>query len=356
MKASQETIQVRKGEELNKDRLAAFITGHLPEVPEGELQIEQFGAGHSNLTYLLRIGDWEAVLRRPPFGPVAPKAHDMQRECKILASLHPFYPAAPKPYIFSDDISIVGSNFFIMERRKGIVVDTEFPDNITYTPAIGKRISKLMVEKLAELHQIDYTKTDLVTMSKPDGFMERQVGGWTKRYERAKTEEIPGVDELTNWLKLNIPTSENPAIIHYDYKMNNAMYSEDFTTLEGLFDWEMTTVGDPLADVGVALVYWMESTDPEMIKNGFGKPPVTIKEGFFTREEFMNEYAKKSGKDLSNMHFYLTFAYFKLAVICQQIYYRYHQGQTNDERFRHLNHYVASLIEYARSYSKGVVK
>jgi len=342
-----DTIPVRKGEELAPNKLKAFLKKNLNDVPEGELVIEQFGAGHSNLTYLLKTGNWEAVLRRPPLGPVAPKAHDMQREYTILKNLHPVYSTAPKPYIFSDDKSIVGSPFFIMERRKGIFLDTEFPPEITYKKELGKEISSLMVDKLVELHNVDYTKTDLVNLAKPDGFMERQVTGWIKRYKRAKTDEVAVVDQLTKYLKKNVPKSPAPTVIHYDYKLNNALFSSDFKEMKGLFDWEMTTIGDPLADIGAAMSYWIQEDDPEMLRTGLGKPPVTVKKGFHTRDEFLHDYSLKSGRDLANIDFYLTFAYFKLAVICQQIYYRYKQGQTKDKRFAHFNQFVKNLMEQA---------
>jgi aminoglycoside phosphotransferase (APT) family kinase protein len=349
-----DTIHVRQGEELNKVIVSKFIRKNLANIPSGELEIEQFGAGHSNLTYLLKIGSWEAVLRRPPHGPVAPKAHDMKREYRILNNLHPLFSTAPKPYIYSDDKSIVGSSFFVMERRKGLVIDTEFPNSVSYTPEIGRKLSEIMVDKLVELHQVDYMKTDLLSISKPNGFMERQVAGWTKRYYLSKTDDIPGVNELTKWLEKNVSTGTDSAIIHYDYKLNNAMFSEDCSEMIGLFDWEMTTVGDPLADLGAALGYWIEDSDPEELKNGFNKAPVTTRNGFYTREEFMQEYARKSGRDLSNIHFYLTFAYFKLAVIGQQIYYRFKKGQTQDQRFANLNRLVESLIHHALNYSRGI--
>ncbi|HLS60503.1 MAG TPA: phosphotransferase family protein [Virgibacillus sp.] len=348
-----DTIHVRKGEELNVEVVQKFIDEQIESAPTGPLEIEQFGAGHSNLTYLLRIGSWEAVLRRPPLGPVAPKAHDMEREYKILSSLHPHYPVAPNPYVYAADKTIIGSPFFIMERRKGLVLDTEFPQGIIYEPEIGQKISELMVDQLVALHQIDYTKTDLAVMTKPDGFMERQVGGWINRYERSKTDDVPRIGELTAWLEANIPVSSAPTIIHYDYKLNNAMFNEDFTQMTGLFDWEMTTVGDPLADVGAAMSYWIQADDPPLLKTGLGQPPVTVMEGFFTREEFIEAYAKKSGRDLSHIHYYLTFAYFKLAVICQQIYYRYQQGQTADPRFSQFNLFVNNLILHASETAKG---
>lgn len=228
-----------------------------------------------------------------------------------------------------------------------MVLDTEFPDDTVYTPELGRKISELLVDQLVRLHQVDYKKTKLVDMVKPEGFMERQVAGWIGRYERAKTDEVKDLDELTEYLKSNVPESAEPTIIHYDYKLNNAMFSNDYSEMTGLFDWEMTTVGDPLADVGAAMSYWIQADDPEMLKKGLGKPPVTVMEGFFTRAEFIERYAEKSGRDVTSIDYYLTFAYFKLAVICQQIYYRFKKGQTQDQRFAHFNRFVENLIQYA---------
>jgi aminoglycoside phosphotransferase (APT) family kinase protein len=342
-----DTIQVRKGEELNIPLLEKFLRENIAGIPEEKLTIEQFGAGKSNLTYCLQIGDWEAVLRRPPLGPVAPKAHDMQREFRILNELNPIFSLAPQPILFSNDHSIIGSTFFLMERKKGVVLDTEFPNNIQPTAEIGKRLSEIMVEQLVKLHEIDYIQTKLTEISRPEGFMERQVHGWISRYERAKTDEVVGVERLQKWLVKNIPSSQTPTVIHYDYKLNNAMFSEDLSKMVGLFDWEMTTVGDPLADLGSAMSYWTQADDPELLKTGLGEPPVTVFDGFLTRKEFIELYAKKSGREVSNMNFYLTFAYFKLAVIGQQIYYRHKKGQTSDQRFAKFDQFVKSLIQHA---------
>lgn len=344
---TQATIPVRKGEEIDLQKLEEFLRLSIEGLPEGELEIRQFGAGHSNLTYALKIGEWEGVLRKPPLGPVAPKAHDMEREFKILQSLAPIFPAAPKPYVFSEETSITGSPFFIMERRHGIVLDTEFPTGTEATAELGKKISEKMVDTLVELHAIDYKKTALAGMAKPEGFMERQVSGWIGRYERAKTNDIEEVEALKKWMLANIPVSQEPTIIHYDFKLNNTMFSEDYSEITGLFDWEMTTVGDPLADLGAAMSYWIQADDPELLKKGMGKPPVTVNEGFYTRVEFIRSYAEKSGRDVSQIDFYLTFAYFKLAVIVQQIYYRYKNGQTQDPRFANFDLFVKSLIRYA---------
>ncbi len=349
MEQSDGLISVRAGEELDKNLLERFLRNKIEHLPAGELEIQQFGAGHSNLTYALQIGDWKAVLRRPPLGPVAPKAHDMEREYKVLSALHPVFKTAPKPFVLSKDASIVGSPFFVMERRHGVVLDTDFPEGTEPTEELGQKISEKMVDLLVELHSLDYRKTPLVDMAKPNGFMQRQVEGWVGRYGRAQTDPIEGVDQLSKWLLKNIPVSQEPAIIHYDFKLNNALFSEDFSEITGLFDWEMTTVGDPLADLGAAMSYWIQADDPSLLRNGLGKAPVTVLDGFYSREEFIARYGAKSGRDISHMNFYLTFAYFKLAVIVQQIYYRYKMGQTKDSRFAHFDQYVKSLVTHALS-------
>ncbi|MEH7076770.1 phosphotransferase family protein [Neobacillus drentensis] len=347
---SKDTIPVRKGEELNLAALGEFLQENIKNLPGGPLEILQFSAGHSNLTYQIKKGNWEAVLRRPPLGPVAPKAHDMEREYKILSDLHPIFPTAPKPLLFSNNESIVGSPFFLMERKNGYVIDTSFPDGISVTDDLCRNLSEIMVDRLVELHSLDYRQTGLAHISKPAGFMERQVHGWIGRYERAQTDEIACLEQLKKWLINHIPQKHESTIIHYDYKFNNAMFNEDFTQMVGLFDWEMTTVGDPLADLGVAMGYWNQNDDSELLIRGLGKAPITaVHDGFFTRKEFIDLYAKKSGRDITSFNFYLTFAYFKLAVIGQQIYYRYKKGQTTDPRFANFNYFVKNLLQHAAS-------
>lgn len=342
-----DTIQVRANERLDEVKLQLFLKSQFPDLPEGILEISQFSAGHSNLTYCLKVGDFEAVLRRPPHGPVAKKAHDMKREFTILSALHPLLAAVPKPFVYIEDRDIIGSDFFIMERKKGIVLDTDFPKGIEHSEQLARQISEKMVDSLVALHAIPYQDTMLKDIVKPEGFMERQVLGWIERYDKAKTAQHAEVEALTTWLKDHIPTNSEATIIHYDYKLNNAMFSNDFTEMIGLFDWEMTTVGDPLADLGVAMSYWMHADDPKMLLYALGEPPVTILPGFYTRQEFIQRYAEKSGRDVSAIDYYITFAYFKLAVICQQIYYRYVNGQTKDDRFAQMDKMVAALIQQA---------
>ncbi|MGP4060767.1 phosphotransferase family protein [Halobacillus sp. H74] len=342
-----DTKPVRAGEELDASKIASFLRETM-DVPKGEMDVRQFGAGHSNLTYELSVGKkWKVVLRRPPMGPVAPKAHDMEREYKILNSLHPVFPLAPKPFLYESG-NLIGRPFFVMERREGLVFDQEFPDGVAATAELGESLSETMVDRLVELHAIDYKETGLREMVKPEGFMERQFHGWMKRYDRARTDDVVSGERLKKWLLDHIPNSPESSIIHYDYKLNNAMFSkENPSQMVGLFDWEMTTVGDPLADVGAAMSYWIQPEDPELLKTGLGKPPVTVQGGFFKRDEFLQRYAEKSGRDLSEIHVYMTFAYFKLAGIIQQIYYRYKQGQTEDPRFAGMNVFVNNLIEHA---------
>ncbi|WP_285766401.1 phosphotransferase family protein [Peribacillus sp. SI8-4] len=342
-----DTIPVRPGEELDSSVLENFIRKNVKGLPDEPLNLKQFSTGYSNLTYQLKIGEWEAVLRRPPLGPVAPKAHDMKREHHILSSIHPYFQAAPEPILFSDDESIVGAPFFLMERKHGLVMDGAFPEGLIPTEGHCRNLSHVMVNRLADLHSIPFAKTGLVEISRPDGFMERQVHGWISRYERAKTNEIKELKPLISYLKKTIPKFSQTSIIHYDYKINNAMFNQDLTEMVGLFDWEMATIGDPLADLGVALSYWTERNDPELIKIGLGHASLTTIKGFFTREEFIQEYATRSGRDVANIDFYVTFGYFKLAVILQQIYSRYKKGQTNDPRFSQLGQTVKSLVTHA---------
>ncbi|MFJ7639279.1 phosphotransferase family protein [Peribacillus sp. NPDC097225] len=342
-----DTIPVRSGEELGVKRLEAFLQEKIVDLPNDPLEVQQFSTGYSNLTYQLKVGEWEAVLRRPPLGPVAPKAHDMKREYHILSSIHPYFQAAPEPILFSDDVSVVGSPFFLMERKHGIVIDSKFPKDIVPTVEKCRQLSTIMVDQLADLHSIPYEKTGLAQISKPDGFMERQVHGWISRYERAKTDEIKEVGPLVAYLQKNMPRYSQTSIIHYDFKINNAMFNQNLSEMVGLFDWEMSTVGDPLADLGVALSYWTESGDPEMVKSGLGQASLTTLDGFLSRNEFIEAYAVRSGRDVSTIDYYLTFGYFKLAVILQQIYYRYELGQTKDIRFSSLGKMVKSLITHA---------
>ena len=272
---AKDTIQVRKGEELNEKKLETFLRERF-ELPNAPLEIEQFPTGASNLTYFIKVGDWEAVLRRPPFGPVPPKAHDMARESMVLSKIHPVFRLAPKPYIYTEDETIIGKPFFIMERRRGIVLDTDFPKGYRPKPNDGERLSERMVDQLVALHKLDLEKSGLHMIGHPEGFLERQVHGWIGRYERSKTEVLPEVDALHDWMKATIPVWGAPTVIHYDYKFNNVMFDEKLENIIGIFDWEMTTVGDPLADLACTMSYWTQETDPIFLKEALAEIPLQL--------------------------------------------------------------------------------
>jgi aminoglycoside phosphotransferase (APT) family kinase protein len=324
-----DTRPVRDSEKLDAPRLAAYLREHLP-LPAAEPVVEQFPGGHSNLTYLLRFGDTEMVLRRPPFGPVPARAHDMAREYRILAAVHPVFPLAPRPLLLCEDTSIIGSIFYVMERRRGVIIHDREPAGLT--PQLRQRISESVIDTLAGLHAV----TPAASIGKPAGFVPRQVQGWTERWHGSKTGEVADMDLLAAWLAQRIPPDPSqPSIVHGDYKLDNVMLeAHDLTRVAGVFDWEMTAFGDPLVDVGIVLCYWV-----------YAFP--MAEEGWFTREEILERYAARSGRDLSNIRFYETFALFKLAVVLQQIYARYKRGQTDDPRFAALGARVQDIARVA---------
>jgi aminoglycoside phosphotransferase (APT) family kinase protein len=336
-----DTAAVRAGEELNQQALHAYLEGKLDGVEN--LIIEQFPGGHSNLTYLLRTPAREYVLRRGPLGPVAPKAHDMAREYKVLKAVHPFFRPAPEVFLVCEDPAILGAVFFVMERRRGIVVRDRVPPELAAFPDYPQRVSRGFVDCLVELHSIDIEKQGLISLGKPDGFLERQVRGWFDRWLRAKTEENALMDRIIQWLTDRLPTSPAPTLVHNDFKLDNVMLNlEDPGRIEAVLDWEMATVGDPLVDLGLILCYWAQPSDP-----GGTKASITAQPGWYTRDELIGRYAEKTGRDLSLINYYEVFAIFKLAVVLQQIYVRFHRGQTQDERFRHFDKRVHNLIQQA---------
>ncbi|MBA3474466.1 MAG: phosphotransferase family protein [Rubrobacter sp.] len=346
-----ETIKVREGEDFDPGAVERYMREHIEGLPDGDLEVRQFPSGASNLTYLVKIGDWEGVLRRPPQGPLPPKAHDMGRESNLMMKLHEAFPLAPKPYFFTDDESIIGAPFYVMERREGVNVDDSFPEGVEPNEELCRGMSRMVADTLVELHAVDWREAGLEELGKPEGFLERQVKGWLGRYDEAKTEEIEEVEPLTEWISRDVPESPPATIIHNDYKLNNLILNpDDLTDVRAVVDWEMATIGDPLFDLAVSLSYWVEAGDSQELKEVL--PTVTDMPGFFTRKEFVDYYAEKSGRDLSDMHWYMVFGYFKLAVILQQIYARWHSGQTQDERFANFNERVKNLILHAHELSR----
>jgi aminoglycoside phosphotransferase (APT) family kinase protein len=332
---------VRQGEELDLPRLADWLRSQ--DLPWQQLSQQQFPRGHSNLTYLVRLDDRELVLRRPPFGSKVKSAHDMGREARILQKLHPVFPLAPRVVALCDDTAVLGAPFYLMEPIRGTILRGATPKE-ALTAEQMSALCKSFVGTLAALHAVDWRAAGLE--GKPDGFVRRQVEGWTRRWQDAKTEEVPEVDGVARWLLQRIPPESGAAFIHNDYKYDNLVLSAvDPTRIIGVLDWEMATAGDPLMDLGTALGYWVEETDPEPLK-AFAFGP-TFVPGSHTRAQLVEEYGRATGRDVSGMLFYSVFALFKITVILQQIYKRYLEGKTHDERFAALGMGVQLLTTAA---------
>jgi aminoglycoside phosphotransferase (APT) family kinase protein len=322
---------VRSGEELDASTLEPFLRSHFPQ-ETGALSIKQFPSGHSNLTYAIRLGSKELVLRRPPFGSKVKSAHDMGREFRVLSQLHAVYPPAPQVLLYCDDDSILGAPFYVMKPIKGIILRRDPPHGLLFPPETARKLCESFVDNLALLHSLDYAAIGLADLGKPLGYIERQVRGWIERYHASKTHDYPEVQQISDWMQQHLPSSGDGTLIHNDYKFDNVVLdSEDVTRIIGVLDWEMCTIGDPLSDLGTALAYWIAAADPEELQQTRWGP--TNYPGSLTRAELVHRYALATGRDVSNMVFYLVFARFKIGVIVQQIYYRYHGGLTKDQRF-----------------------
>lgn len=332
---------IRSGEDLDLSRLQDWLQPHLPT--KGVLSVEQFPSGHSNLTYLIRVGDQDYVLRRPPFGNQVKSAHDMGREYRVLSKLCEVYAPAPRPYVFCEDKDIIGDEFYVMERREGIVLRRDnTPKELSSNPEAMKELGMSFIDNLATLHTLDYEAAGMADLGKPAGYAERQVMGWNKRYQKAKTDDWPDVEQLGQWLQDNLPDDSSPGLVHNDYKYDNVMLSaDDLTTIVAVFDWEMATIGDPLMDLGTTLSYWVQEDDPEEIRKVVFGP--TMLPGSPTRHELASRYADRTGASLPDLLYYYAFGMFKLAVILQQIYARYARGMTSDARFAGMSPSVAAL-------------
>ena len=326
-----QSAPVRQGEEFDAARLEKFLRSRFPDAA-GRLMVEQFPSGHSNLTYCLLLGDREMVLRRPPFGSKVETAHDMSREYGVLSRLHAVFPPAPKALLYCDDLSVLGAPFYLMERVRGIILRRELPPGLALLPGTAQRLSHSFIDTLAELHGLDYAAAGLAELGRPEGYAERQVNGWTKRYRGSQTHDIPEFERIAAWLGERVPPDGGAALIHNDYKYDNmALDTEDITKIAGVLDWEMCTVGDPLMDLGTALSYWIDPGDPDDLQQIRWGP--TTAPGSLTRAQLAERYAERTGRDVSHGVFYYCFGLFKTAVIAQQIYYRYHHGLTKDKRF-----------------------
>ena len=329
-------VTVRQGEELDKEKLESYLKEKLNNYLS-IIEIRQFPKGYSNLTYLIKTNEKDFILRRPPFGVNIKSAHDMGREFRVLSLLKKVYPKVPEPYWYCEDETVMGAPFYIMERVNGVILRNKPPEGIPLTPELMRKLSEATVDNLVALHTINIDSSGLSQLGKPEGYVQRQVEGWIKRYYNAETDKIESMDEVAKWMQSNMPHDIAPAFIHNDYKYDNLVLNPDnLSEIIAVLDWEMATVGDPLMDIATTLGYWAEPTDHPFLREF----SLTSLPGNLTREEVVKRYAEKSGRDVSNFLFYYVYACFKIGVIGQQIYARFVKGFTKDPRFGALIHLV----------------
>ena len=324
---------VRSGEELEIAKVSAYLAGFDPELAETP-QVSQFPGGASNLTYLLSYASGrELVLRRPPFGHRAKSAHDMMREARVMQALGPVYPYVPRVVALCDDLSVLDAEFFVMERIRGIIPRTNLPKGLTLDVAATRKLCLSVIDRLIELHQIDYQKAELGKLGKGEGYVERQIKGWSDRYRKAVTPNVGDFEAVMRWLAEKMPKTEvSICVVHNDFRMDNVVLDpEDPARVIGVLDWEMATLGDPLMDLGNSLAYWVQADDPQFRQLTRRQP--THLPGMLTRAEVIQYYGEKTGTRVDDFDFYEVYGLFRLAVIVQQIYFRYHHGQTTNPEF-----------------------
>ncbi|MFI5710231.1 phosphotransferase family protein [Kribbella sp. NPDC051620] len=303
-------------------------------LPAGLPEVRQFSGGASNLTYLLRYPGRDLILRRPPAGTKAKGAHDMGREYRIQQQLEPVYPYVPRMVAYSNNPELIGSEFYVMERIDGII-PRRSELGVELTPEQARQLGYKLIDTLVDLHQVDAEKAGLGDLGKGEGFVERQVSGWSGRYRKVKTWNVPSFEKVMAWLEANRPADVRTCVIHNDFRLDNVVLApDDPLKIVGVLDWELATLGDPLMDLGSALAYWVQADDDWAFRR-FRLQPSDVP-GMIGRDEIVRYYYEKTGLDVSNWAFYEVFGLFRLAVIAQQIYYRYHHKQTRNPRFKNL--------------------
>ncbi|WP_298539210.1 phosphotransferase family protein [uncultured Aquimarina sp.] len=337
---------VRKGEELNEKTLKPFLHENgLINDHQSDWKVEQYTHGYSNLTYLLQIEDKEYVLRRPPFGAIK-RGHDMGREFKVQSGVYKAFPKVPKMYAFTDDESILGCPFYIMEKVDGIILSAREAKKRNVPASDFKTIADSWLNTFVELHNIDYKAVGLEDLGKPEGYVGRQVLNWGKQYLNAATDDVPAAEKVMKWMEEHQPKDYRYSLVHNDFKYDNVVFKDDsWNEVIAVLDWEMATLGDPLMDLGTSLGYWTMNSDHAFVQQGIPSP--TIMEGNPSRSEIVALYAQKSGREVDHLVFYYAFGLFKIAVIAQQIYYRYNKGLTTDPRFAQLNKAAELLCNLA---------
>jgi aminoglycoside phosphotransferase (APT) family kinase protein len=325
-----DTAPIRPEERFDEERVASYLTATLPElVGDQSIEFDQFPGGAANLTYRARAGDVELVLRRAPLGAVAAGGHDMEREYRVLSRLWRAYAKAPRAYHYCADPSVMGKPFFVIERRRGWVIRDAWPPGFEDRPDVRRHLAGELVGALAELHRVDPTEVDLADLGRPTGFVERQVDGWQRRWNAAKTRDVPAMSAAARLLNERLPQAQAVTLLHNDYKLDNTMV-DAAGDIVAVFDWDMATRGDPLVDVGTLLAYWVDADGPTYPI--FGDRAVTLAE-HLSKAEVVERYAAATGFDLEHIEYYEGLALYRIAVIIEQIYARYVAGQTSDERF-----------------------
>jgi aminoglycoside phosphotransferase (APT) family kinase protein len=333
---------VRSGEEIDLGAVDRWLKAIVPDL-EGPAKVTQYAGGASNWTYRLAYPSRDFVLRRPPAGTKAKSAHDMAREYKVQRALKPFYPCVPAMVGLCEDEAVLGVPFYVMERVSGVILRRRIPEGITLDERTARTLCTNVVDKLIELHQVDYEAAGLASLGKGPGYARRQIEGWSDRYEKARTWNVPRFSYVRDWLRAQTPDDAGTCIIHNDYRFDNVILDpKDLTRVVGVLDWEMATIGDPLMDLGNALAYWVEPGDDFMTRRLRRQP--THLPGMLSRREVVERYAERTGRKIDNLAFYEVYGLFRLAVIAQQIYFRYHHKQTKNPAFKNFwifAHYLA---------------
>lgn len=345
---------VRPGEELDVGALRDYLRRQ--HVAGGDdVRVSQFPRGFSNLTYLVESDGRSCILRRPPFGVGKGVAHDVVREARLLQALGAAYAKVPRILAICDDPAVLGAPFYLMERARGIILRDRIPEGLAIDAPLMRRISEGAVDTLAEIHAVDYRAAGLEGLGRPEGYVERQVAGWTKRFQSASTGAQPDVERIAAWLAEARPAESAHALLHNDFKYDNLVLApDDPSRVVAVLDWEMSTIGDPLMDLGTTLAYWVEASDaPALQSLGVG---VTALPGNLTRAEVIARYEAATGRAVAHPVFYYAYGLFKVAVIVQQIYARFVKGFTQDVRFAHLDRAVTALGAAAvRAVERGTV-
>ncbi len=346
--APPELAPVRQGEDLDWDRIEAYLRSNLPRELDvsGALEVLQFPNGAANLTYLIRFGELELVLRRPPFGTLAPGAHDMQREFKVLSRLWRRFDRAPRAFLLCVDPAVAGADFFVMERRRGEVVRGVIPESMRAHPDVGPRIGAALIEAMADFHLLDPSECGLEDLGRPAGFVERQVKGWKKRWDLvANPDHDAAMSGVHARLEEAIPEAQRVSFVHNDLKLDNCMFDPaDPDRVTAFFDWDMTTLGDPLIDLGTLLNYWPDPADGDGSRGSHGG---VGRMGLPTRSEVTKLYAERTGLDVSRAGWYEAFAQWKTATVVAQLHHRWAVGDSRDARMETIAARVPELAKAA---------